>query len=352
MKLYQIVETSDKNNDAGTKAVQDAAIIAENVGLKPVYIKKTSTEQTLFSKVTRQVNYCIAWRAAYRAIELNSVVMLQNPFRNRQLLREQTLQKLKTNKNAKFVSLIHDVEELRQFMFSDYYKHEFEFMLKHSDVFIVHNEKMADFFIKKGVSEEKIVVLEIFDYLQSSECKASPEFVRQITVAGNLDTKKCAYLGQLKQLKGIDIQLYGPNFDKKMKNCENIYYGGSLPPDKIPEKLTSGFGLVWDGTSIDGCKGETGEYLRYNNPHKLSLYLSSGLPVVIWSGAAEANFVKKYGVGIVVDTLFELPSKMAAITEEDYINMQKKTTELANKLVKGYFMETALRKALKKIETN
>ncbi len=40
MKLYQIVETSDKNNDAGTKAVQDAAIIAENVGLKPVYIKK------------------------------------------------------------------------------------------------------------------------------------------------------------------------------------------------------------------------------------------------------------------------------------------------------------------------
>ena len=43
---------------------------------------------------------------------------------------------------------------------------------------------------------------------------------------------------------------------------------------------------------------------------------------------------------------------MAAITEDDYINMQKETTELANKLVKGYFMETALRKALKKIETN
>lgn len=57
MKLYQIVETTEKNNDASTKAVQDATIIAENVGLKPVYIKKKSTAQTLLSRVTRQINY-------------------------------------------------------------------------------------------------------------------------------------------------------------------------------------------------------------------------------------------------------------------------------------------------------
>lgn len=56
MKLYQIVETTEKNNDASTKAVQDATIIAENVGLKPVY-KKKSTAQTLLSRVTRQINY-------------------------------------------------------------------------------------------------------------------------------------------------------------------------------------------------------------------------------------------------------------------------------------------------------
>jgi hypothetical protein len=47
MKLYQIVETTEKNNDASTKAVQDATIIAENVGLKPVYKKKEHSTNTI-----------------------------------------------------------------------------------------------------------------------------------------------------------------------------------------------------------------------------------------------------------------------------------------------------------------
>lgn len=352
MKLYQIVETVERNNDAGTKAVQDTVIIAENVGLKPIYIKKNNTKNTLISRVTRQLNYSAEWSAAYRIIEPNSIVMLQNPFRSRQFLREWVLRKLKKKKNVKFVSLIHDVEELRQFLFSNYYKHEFEFMLEQSDVFIVHNENMADFFRKRGIPEEKLVILEIFDYLQEVKNFCIPQFEKKIIVAGNLDAKKCGYIGELSQLKNVEIQLYGPNFDNKMKAYGNIHYGGSLPPDKVSEKLTSGFGLVWDGTSIDGCKGDAGQYLRYNNPHKLSLYLSSGLPVIIWSGAAEADFVKKNGVGIVVDSLFELPDNMMKITEEKYTDMQKNAEKLAEKLTKGYFMETSLKKALKKLEIN
>lgn len=39
-------------------------------------------------------------------------------------------------------------------------------MLRIADVLIVHNAVMKQFFIERGVSEEKIVTLEIFDYLQ------------------------------------------------------------------------------------------------------------------------------------------------------------------------------------------
>lgn len=35
MKTYQIVEVAGKNNDAGTKAVQDAAVIAKKTVLPP-----------------------------------------------------------------------------------------------------------------------------------------------------------------------------------------------------------------------------------------------------------------------------------------------------------------------------
>ena len=34
---------------------------------------------------------------------------------------------------------------------------------------------------------------------------------------------------------------------------------------------------MWDGPSPDTCAGVYGAYLRYNNPHKTSLYLAAGL---------------------------------------------------------------------------
>lgn len=102
--------------------------------------------------------------------------------------------------------------------------------------------------------------------------------------------------------------LYGPNYG--LEESDNITYGGVLSPEQVPEVLTKGFGLIWDGNTIETCKGGTGEYLRYNNPHKLSLYLSSGLPVIIWKDAAEAKFVCENGVGYTIDSLREIPELM------------------------------------------
>ena len=62
--------------------------------------------------------------------------------------------------------------------------------------------------------------------------------------------------------------------------------------------LFGSFGLVWDGMSSETCKGSFGEYLRINNPHKTSLYLASGIPVIIWSKAALAEFIEKNKCGI------------------------------------------------------
>ena len=349
MKLYQIVEITGKNNDAGTKATQDAAQIAEKMGFIPVPIKMCTTRDSKVAKLERQIGYWMDWKKAYQSIEKEAVVLLQNPFHHQQLTREKMLRELKADKKAKYISLVHDVEELRKFRYSDYYRHEFDIMMELADVLIVHNEKMADFFRMRGVSEEKLVVLEIFDYLQDLREHSTPKFEQKLIVAGNLDTKKCGYIGQLSQLKKVDIQLYGPNFDPKMRNCANIRYGGSLAPDEVPEKLTGGFGLVWDGDSIDGCQGDAGQYLKYNNPHKLSLYLSSGLPVVIWSGAAEADFVKKNKVGVTVDSLYQLSARMEKMTAQQYAEYAQNAEKLAEKLRAGFYLKKALTEAMDKI---
>ena len=137
-----------------------------------------------------------------------------------------------------------------------------------------------------------------------------------------------------------------------MRDIENIEYHGSFPVEKIPDQLKAGFGLVWDGDSIDGCKGLSGQYLRYNNPHKLSLYLSSGMPVVIWSGAAEAEFVRKNKVGICVESLFELDNIFAHMTQQDFEEMENNTKRLSCKLKKGDYARRALKEALDIINCN
>lgn len=55
----------------------------------------------------------------------------------------------------------------------------------------------------------------------------------------------------------------------------------SLAAEELPGALVQSFGLVWDGNSMDTCTGNYGSYLRINDPHKVSLYLSSGLPIIV-----------------------------------------------------------------------
>ena len=55
-----------------------------------------------------------------------------------------------------------------------------------------------------------------------------------------------------------------------------------------------------------------------NAPHKLSLYLAAGMPVVVWSGSAQADWVRAAGVGLVLDRLTDLPQVSSALTEEAY----------------------------------
>ena len=346
MKKYQIVEITENFNHAGSKATADFAKIADMCGYERVNIRMNTLKSGKLAKVQRQIGYYFDWNRGYKEIEPNACVLLQHPFHYPQLVREGILLKLKENKRVKFICIVHDVEELRQFMNNKaYYQQEFEFMLKIADVIIVHNENMMEFFIQKGVCRKKLVNLEIFDYLQANNSDKSIKFEKKITIAGNLDTKKCKYIRELDKVKKIQIDLYGPNFDENLSAYQHMHYKGVLTPEKIPNVLTSGFGLVWDGDGIQGGMGQAGNYMRYNNPHKLSLYLSSCLPVVIWKKSAEAQFVSKHNLGILVDSLEELSEKIPNISELEYRNMVNDVKLLSQKLTKGYFGKKAILEA-------
>ena len=344
MNKFQIAEISGEQAHAGTKATEDVITIGERMGFEPVHIRMQDLKQGFIHKLKRQFQFYKDWLRAYRTINEGAIVLLQHPFHYPQLTREKILLKLKKKKHARFISIVHDVEELRTLEKRKYYNHEFEFMMKIADVLIVHNNVMRDFFIKKGVSDERIVVLGIFDYIMDDHSSNLPVFKKMITIAGNLDIKKSGYLVGLSKVD-CAFCLYGPNYC--LEKTDNVSYGGVLSPEKVSKVLTKGFGLIWDGNSIETCEGGFGDYLRFNNPHKLSLYLSSGLPVIIWKYAAEAKFVEENEVGYVIESLQEISQLMNKASETEYVKIAENTRKISKKLIKGEYMMTALNHALK-----
>ena len=115
--------------------------------------------------------------------------------------------------------------------------------------------------------------------------------------------------------------------------------------EKIISALEGGFGLIWNGDSMETCDGDMGNYLRYNSPHKLSLYLAAGMPVIIWEEAAAAEFVREHGVGIAVSSLRELPEILHNVTKERYEEYLKNIVPLSEKLRSGAYTKRAIRAA-------
>ena len=341
MKKYQIVEVKTKENHAGSKARDDACLFAKETGFEVVPIKcQGGFSKNPFSRIVRYVKPGIFWILAYFKIEKNSAVLLQHPFYDRQMGRTFILNKLIKKKNCKIISLIHDAEFLRGGTWANKSAiSDFEFVKEKSHFIIVHNQRMFSKFKNIGIEESRLVSLEIFDYQNSAKVEEK-DIGPDVVIAGNLAENKAPYAYKLSGL-GAKFGLYGPNFAGE--ESDNVKYYGSFPADTLPATLFGKFGLVWDGDQIETCAGETGNYLRYNNPHKTSLYIVSRIPIVIWDEAAMADFVKEKGIGITVSSLTELESAIAAISDTKYQEMKKNIEKEALKLESGYYLKEALR---------
>lgn len=342
MNKYILLEQNGVSYVASGKARRDVAHIMEMEGYTTVVVVNKIKNNNLFSKIIRQMCYCIQYIKIQFQIPSDSIVLTQNPWDQRYIFRRNFLKSLK-KKNVKIIALIHDVEELRKTYEEPYYSNEFNDMITYSNVLISQNNKMKSYLVERNyMNPDKIVELGIFDYLTDT-LYSKPKFSTTINIAGNLNSQKCGYIKELKKIAGVKFNLYGVGLSDNDIG-ENITYCGAFDPGVLPTKLNEGFGLVWDGKSILSCEGDTGNYLRYNNPHKLSLYISSGLPVVVWRDSAEAKLVIDNKLGFAVSSLTELEGILAKISEEDYYLIADSVAKFGEKLRTGYFTRSAIEK--------
>lgn len=352
MNKYQIKEVKEIYNHAGSKAVEDVCTFAAEAGYEPLYIRQRVKDTGIVALIRNQLGFFTDWLRALAKVKKGSLLLVQNPFKRKHLGRFWLLRCFKKIKKLTIISLIHDVEELRLSCYRDFSSTEFEFMKSNSDYFIVHNKVMKQYFADRGFEKDRLIELGIFDYGMPEEknIMSVPEDEKaDVVIAGNLDSAKCPYIYELFHIKNkFTLNLYGPDYDDE-NNSGHITYRGSFPAERVPYILNGRFGLIWDGDNINECTGETGNYLRYNNPHKTSLYLVSGIPVIIWDKAALSGFVRENNLGITINSLEEISEKIYSLSEEDYQKMLDSAGRMAEKLKKGYHTKKALAHCEEKI---
>ena len=250
----------------------------------------------------------------------------------------------------KMFAVIHDIGALRFQMSKkrDMATIKDMAILKLFDGLISHNPSMTEWLVSKGY-RKKIVNLDAFDYYSTDSINYYDTAITEpvkVLYAGNLSYAKATYIynHELSYMKGFELCVFGQYFEKERMNGSKVVYKGVFNPDapNLPEKYH--FGLIWEGTSIETCDGDFGNYIRYNNPHKFSLYISLGLPVIVWKEAAVASFVLDNNIGFTIGTLDELDVILKGLQPQQYQQYVENVSKISPKVRSGYYLTSALTK--------
>ena len=320
---------------AGVKPHDDANVTLRAAGYDVRVIPKLPHKFPFMSRL-------VMWKKFVKAtadIEPDDIVLVQYPlFFFSDFFNKKAMKRL-CSRSHNVTALVHDIDALRGKRTID------ATLLSMPSRVIYHSTLMAEFVTRSmSACRNSSLILNLFDYYSKAPVLTAKQLVPLksiVAFAGNLE--KSVFLAHLASLSPtIRWRLYGketPRLDEI--TAPHVRYVDKFAPDD-PSILEAGWGLVWDGDSIDSCNGVMGNYLRYNSPHKSSLYLSRGIPLIVWSQAALAPFVKEQKIGIAVDSLDEIPRAIRNVSSQDYLEMIDNTQRIAALLAKGHFLRRHL----------
>ncbi|WP_125768734.1 glycosyltransferase [Lapidilactobacillus wuchangensis] len=214
--------------------------------------------------------------------------------------------------------------------------------LSQADGLIVHSENMATRLQQQAQLTKTPLTPNIAIYGPSGY--ACEYFQPRRELGQGLDYAgaflKAQFLSQLPA--DFKINAYGDDSDQlKLRDHANVTLYPHADPEAIAQELKGSFGLVWDSTSYPQVTGRLGEYEQYNTPAKFPMYLAADEPVVIWSKSPLAAFVEKNGLGLTIDTLDQLPGKIAALNNQQYTEMLNNVQHISGLIRNGYYLKKA-----------
>ncbi|MBA4166423.1 MAG: hypothetical protein H0X41_02575 [Chitinophagaceae bacterium] len=334
--MSKILLINDIKDDktAGLKARVDVMNTLKEEGYEPLFFPRFTSIEVIIA----------FWKALSKTVKKGDHIIAEYPCWIKRRL--YLVKAFSLFRKVPFYSIIHDINTIR-FQISP----KMDIMvLKLFDGVVSHNYSMTNW-LKTNGYQKKIADLEVFDYRLSPEnpyAAGRPAGAYKLLYAGNLSFAKAEYIynSRIRMYTNFVLHVYGQYLEEDKFRTQGVVYKGSFDPNKPAFDSTYQFGLIWEGTSIDTCAGDYGHYIRFNNPHKFSLYIALGLPVIAWKDAAVARFVTDNNIGFVVESFEQLNSMLGVLKPETYQEYAANVARFSMKVRKGHFIKTAVSKLI------
>jgi glycosyltransferase involved in cell wall biosynthesis len=337
-KYHFNIRINIKFNNAGNKATLDCRRILRNSGFEDLEI---SFVKSLLRLPFNVIKLLANLGRIYLRMKPGSFVLVQYPLQGFNPFFKRYAGLLK-KKGCTVCAIVHDLDSIRAPYDPKKTAKEMD-ALSAYDGLISHNASMTNR-IRKGGYKGFITEIELFDYLSDGHQPREKALNGQprIAFAGNLG--RGSFLQQLfREKPPFKLNLYGSGLNETaIADNNDISWIGSFSPEKIVEKIDADYGLIWDGDKTDDIAGLSGKYLEINTPHKTSLYLASGIPVIAPATAAITPFLKANKIGISIKSISEIPEKVTGIGSEEYSEMRKNARAIGKKLKEGHFFTQAV----------
>lgn len=327
----------------GTVAKTDIELILEELGYVNIGFKRSYIHNNIAHAL---LNFFGVIKALLK-LKKGSRLILQYPM----CPYYELICKIAKWRKNQIITIIHD---LRSFRNKSITPNEEIPRLELSDVLLTHNHVMRKWLSEHGC-KTRMIDYEIMDYIhgESSLPHRITNGNYSIFYVGTLSSNSNDFLYQLAEIMPeTDFYLYGYGIEsERIQSLPNVHYMGVIPDTEIIRNHKGDFGLSWYGESLDDGVGKIGEYMKYNNPHKVSLYLRCNSPVIVWKKAGRAKFIEDNGIGIAIDNLHELKPCLESLASTEYDQLASNVQIINIKLKEGFYLKKALAEANKYLNT-
>lgn len=335
---YAIEEYVFNDYNASSKARKDVSYFVHQFGFQTLI--KNDKSQKRYGRITKSIKALQVFAKVF-TLSKNDVLFIQTSH----LLLKPILY-IKRIKKFKVIYLIHDVFSLRYNTDQSIKNHSEEIkrdlrLLNGCDFVIAHNQFMIKRLRELGCSTS-LVSLDIFDYACTLPVKQriwNKTKKIEIAFAGNIS--KSRFLNKLdEENPSFQVNIYG-----SPQPCfQHLNYKGCIDADLLPSVIEGNFGLIWEG---DYNVNMIDNYNQINNPHKLSMYIVAGLPIIALKGSAAGNFIEKEKIGFTINSLDNLSDVFNHLNENIYQTMVNNCLLIREKIIKGKHIQSAINQCVK-----